>query len=330
MAVSREDIALLVAGFIRAFPAHMPSERVAAWLKNMHVIGNALRLDPGDVEFAIQGFLDDLHAEHAEEPFLGEAPEDDLGWAARTFAEEAKMRDDYAEPGDMVPDDVAEWLWPELEYLASIRPDVDESAMFPDDSWDPLPEIVPDLPGPVAEAALEVEFADPGAIAQVVREIETTGPLCEVSGHDRTTLAIVRDRFRYVRSIKENSPRKEGAVTLVSLFSGAVAAESMETYESMTAPFLPKDGACGWHQAQQIARMQDTIPFLKDMPKGIVIDFPAIRARGTEGEYGVLRMKRDTRNVWNLCFEWVHSAEYRKKTELFSENVRIAIFKPWV
>ena len=316
MAVSREDIALLVAGFMRAFPAHMSPERVAAWLGNMHVVGNALRLDPGDVEFAIQGFLDDLHAEHAEEPFLGEALEDDRQWAARMFGTEAEERDGIVWDGSL-PED-----WDECP-----TDDADQEMLLHDCGEEVVAASASDIPRCDSETALDSEFTDPVAIAATEREIATTGFVCEVSGHDWTTLAIVRDRFSYVRSIKENSPTKSGSVTLVPLFPGAVAAESMETYESMTAPFLKDYGACGWHQAQQMARTQDAIPFLKGLPKEIVIDFPAIRARGKEGEYGVLRMKRDARGTWKLCFEWIHVAEYRRKMALFSESIRIAAFK---
>jgi len=57
-----------------------------------------------------------------------------------------------------------------------------------------------------------------------------------------------------------------------------------------------------------------------------VIDFPGIRPKGTDDEYGILRMARGKDRRWKAGFVWIPAGKTASRSDLFSDNVWIAVF----
>lgn len=319
-----EDLAALTVEFLDALSSVSPAA-ARHWRGNAKAaLERMLERDHADVEWVFDGVdpvpnEEDIDTVYSEEGF--EPSEEDRQFAIAAFEELAEKRDDYAVPADDVPWDVScDWDEPDVgphEY----------DMQDPGDD-DPLPA------RPASEDVLVAEPQQPSADPLPVPD-EAGGLLCNIRELQAPWLALVQERFSWVKTMTDDSPCQASVIRLVSIFPENPPVEyeidritpifSMDGYGTLLLPYRQKNLACGFAQAVEIERTQDSIPLLRSLPNGTVIDFPGIRARGVNGEYGILRIRRKGLR-WKLEFEWIADRfRARMWPDMFGAHVRIAV-----
>lgn len=312
MKISARELGYLLAECFNAISPETAAADAARWRRRVgELMGKALRRDPDDVLWALEGcevvpLPDDVEAVASGQ---GAPSEADIVWAAIEHDRVAQLSGDYTIPSNEVPGDIAlDFIWrmePSNEPGPNEydMPDDSEPIVVPEGKAPPLP----DSPAPKEPAPQKTE-----------------GFLCKVPGLDRASLKEIRRRASWVRSAVHDSEESGGRMDLVSIFPDGTPNSSYSGYEDLVKPYR-KMGGC-FEEVIWIERKQDDIPLLQSLPDGIVIDFPGIRPGGTKGEYGILRMARGKDGRWKVGFVWIMVTDAHRRTDIFTDKIRLAVF----
>lgn len=346
MKISAEELGYLLAECFNAITPDTDSMRAKRWVGKLGpVVALMLRLDPEDVEWVMEILEDEVGTKGLatdEDEVSGKiddtpSSEQDRLWAAAEFDELAQQGDDYAIPSDLdeVPDDARQDLALIDAGNYEIGPneydlpdDTEPSIVSEDKAWGA--DYKPGSQGGGGAVATRVPSVGTGA-ADPPASKESTPPktegfFCKLPGLglNRASLKEIRKRASWVKSVACDSVENAGRMDLVSIFSDGTPNSSWSGYEDLVAQHR-KLGGC-FEEAMWIEKNQDDIPILQSMPEGIVIDFPGIRPRGTENEYGIVRLAREKDRRWKVGFVWIAVTDAHQRTDVFSDKIRLAVF----
>ena len=316
MRISAEQMGYLLAECFNAISPNTDAADAARWKGRVgELMGRALRRDPDDVLWALEGCEVVSAPDGAGSTAQGYAApsEADRVWNMLESDRIAKRSDDYAIPSDMdeMPDDVR-------HDLAGM--DAGNYEIGPNDY---------DLPDPpdedLRESAPRGEDVPVPSDERQETHVSSTGFLCTAPGLDRASIRRIRNtRGSWVKSAAYDSVENGGRMDLVSIFVDGATNSSWAGYEDLVKPHRAMGGC--FEEAMWMEGAQDDIPMLRSLPEGIVIDFPGIRPRGTNGEYGILRMERGKNSRWKVGFVWIAMVDAASRTHLLSDKVRLAVF----
>lgn len=336
MKISAEELGYLLAECFNAITPDTDTTDAERWKGQVgKLLETALRRDPDDVLWALQGCEAVPLSDNTEEPVVvyGAPSADDRVWNAIESDRLAQLDD-----GRYSHEENIEWIpWNteiDIELIEAGREGVPGD--FRDDqeidhreydSLDPPSEEIRESLSSDQQEGEEGKEGDDPVPSDERHETRTSsvGFLCNAPGIDRLSLKTIREkRGSWMKSLGYDSAENGGRVELVSVFADGVMNSSWTGYEDLVKPHR-KMGCC-FEEAMWMERYQDDIPMLQSLPEGIVIDFPGMRPRGTNDEYGIVRMERMKNRRWKVSFVWIAMIDAAKRTDLLSDKVRLAVF----